>query len=53
MTEAEYEGFSAEPPIPVPAEELVGRIVQGQIIKKESGWPGVEEVLPARRRRSK
>lgn len=51
MTEDEFERFSNEKP--VDAEDLVGRMVQVQVIKKESGWPGIEDVLPARRRRSK
>lgn len=50
MTEAEFAAFERGEELD--ADELVGRTVQVQVIKKDSGWPGVEEVLPARRRRS-
>lgn len=49
MTADEFEGFLNEEP--VKADDLIGRFVQVSLIKKESGWPKVEDVLPARRSR--
>jgi hypothetical protein len=48
MTAEEFSAFEREEPID--ADALLGRMVQGQVIIKDNGWPGVEEVLPARRR---
>lgn len=30
-------------------DKLVGRIVQGELFVKESGWPGVTNIIPARK----
>lgn len=49
MTAEEYEAFVNEEP--VDAGDLIGRIVQVQVIVKDNGWPAVEEVLPSRRAR--
>jgi hypothetical protein len=49
MTAEEFAAFERGETIE--AEELVGRMVQVQVIIKENGWPTVEEVLPARRAR--
>lgn len=49
MTADEFAAFEREEPID--AEELVGRMVQVVVVTKDSGWPGVDEVLPARKAR--
>jgi hypothetical protein len=33
----------------IKGEKLVGRIVQGELFVKESGWPGVTNIIPARK----
>jgi hypothetical protein len=47
MTDGEYARFEAEQP--VPADDLIGRMVQVQVIIKENGWPKVEDVFPAKK----
>jgi len=48
MTAEEFAAFEREEPIS--AEDLIGRMVQVQVIIKDNGWPTVEEVMPARRK---
>lgn len=49
MTDEEFENFKAEKPIDTDA--LIGRMVQVQIEIKDTGWPKVTDVLPAKRSR--
>jgi hypothetical protein len=51
MTEEEFEAFKAEKPIDTDA--LIGRMVQVQVVIKDSGWPKVDDVLPAKKARSR
>lgn len=46
MTKQEYALFEAEQP--TPAEALVGRFCQLIISIKDTGWPKVDDVLPAK-----
>jgi len=49
MTPAEFKAFENEEP--VDAEALIGRMCQVLLSVKESGWPKLENVLPARKAR--
>jgi len=49
MSAEEFAAFEREEP--VSAGDLIGRMVQVQVIIKENGWPAVEEVLPPRRQK--
>lgn len=49
MTPAEFAEFEAGNGIP--ASDLVGRVVQVEVAIRDSGWPTIANVLPARKRR--
>lgn len=50
MTPVEFASFEAGEG--VPADELIGRTCQVEVGIKENGWPTINSVLPARKRRS-
>lgn len=50
MTPAEYESFISGEGFK--AEDLFGRVVQGEIYIKDSGYPGVTNIIAARKRRA-
>ena len=49
-TAAEYAAFEAGQG--TKEEDLIGRIVQVEVFVKDNGWPGVGNVLPARKKRT-
>ena len=49
QTPAEYAAFEAGEG--VKEDDLVGRIVQVEVFVKENGWPGIGNVIPARKAR--
>ena len=51
MTPAEFAAFS-DGDKSVSAADLIGRVVQVEVAIRDSGWPTIANVLPARKRRT-
>ena len=49
MSEDEFEAFKGGEG--ANADDLLGRIVQGEVFVKDNGWPGVTNIIAARKRR--
>lgn len=51
QTPAEFAAFEAGEG--VKEADLIGRIVQGEVFVKENGWPGIGNIIAARKKRTK